>query len=48
MKKNYKIKTILLTILVFSCVEFTFYIAYALWNIKNGISDDRSLTEEET
>jgi len=29
-------------------VEFVVYIAYALWDIENGLSGDRSLTEEET
>ena len=42
-----KIKTILLTILVFSLAEFAAYVAYALWDIADGLSGNRSLTEQE-
>ena len=42
-----KIKTILLTILFFSFVEFIVYIGYALWDIEDGLSGNRNLTEQE-
>ncbi len=42
-----KIKTILLTILIFSFVEFVVYIGYALWDIEDGLSGNRNLTEQE-
>ena len=37
----------MLTILVFSLVEVTAYIVYALWDISDGLSANRQLTEEE-
>lgn len=42
-----KIKTILLTILIFSFVEFIVYGAYSLWDINDGVSGNRNLTEQE-
>ena len=42
-----KIKTILLTILIFSLVEFAVYICYTLWDIEDGLSGNRPLTEQE-
>lgn len=42
-----KIKIILLTILIFSFVEFVVYIGYALWDIEDGLSGNRNLTEQE-
>lgn len=42
-----KIKTVLLTIFVFSLLEFVVYIAYAIWDIEDGLSGNRSLSEQE-
>lgn len=42
-----KIKTILLTILIFSSVEIAVYVVYSLWDINDGLSGNRSLTEQE-
>ena len=42
-----KIKTILLTILIFSLLEFIVYIGYSIWDIGDGFSSKRSLTEQE-
>ena len=42
-----KVKTILLTVLVFSLLEFVVYIGYAIWDIEDGLSGNRSLTEQE-
>ena len=38
---------ILLTVLVFSLLEFVVYIGYAIWDIEDGFSGNRSLTEQE-
>ena len=42
-----KIKTIILSILVFSLIEFVVYISYSIWDIADGISGYRYLTEQE-
>jgi hypothetical protein len=42
-----KIKTILLTILIFSFVELVLYIGYSFWDIEDGLSGNRNLTEQE-
>lgn len=42
-----KIKTILFTILIFSLLEFLIYIGYLIWDIKDGVSGKRDLTEQE-
>ncbi|MGI5173426.1 hypothetical protein H0R92_07460 [Treponema sp. OMZ 840] len=42
-----KIKTILLTILIFSLLECIVYIGYSIWDIRDGFSGKRSLTEQE-
>ena len=42
-----KNKTILLTILIFSFIEFAVYIGYTLWDIEDGLSGNRNLTEQE-
>lgn len=42
-----KIKTILLTILIFSFVEIAVYAIYSLWDINDGLSGNRNLTEQE-
>ena len=41
-----KIKTILLTILIFSFVELVLYIGYSFWDIEDGLSGNRNLTEQ--
>lgn len=42
-----KIKTILLTLLIFSFAEFAIYIGYALWDMADGLGGNRNLTEQE-
>ena len=42
-----KIKTILLTVLVFSLLEVVVYVGYSIWDIEDGLSGNRSLTEQE-
>ena len=42
-----KIKTILLTILIFSFVELVVYAVYSLYEINNGFCGKRNLTEQE-
>lgn len=42
-----KIKTILLTVLIFSLLEFVVYVGYSIWDIEDGLSGNRSLTEQE-
>ncbi|MEE0132450.1 MAG: hypothetical protein U0I22_01460 [Treponema sp.] len=42
-----KIKTILVTILVFSLLEFVVYITCAIWDIEDGLSGNRTLNEQE-
>ena len=42
-----KIKTILLTILIFSFVELVVYAVYSLYEINDGFCGKRNLTEQE-